>query len=121
MNNRCKIVLILTVLILFLLMVELIPVTCLFYQVTGLSCSACGMTRSFHAICRLDFISAFHYNILSIPLFFFIIFSFFILVYEFFRNRFQYIPKLLEILSRKYIVILIAILLLISFTVNNLS
>jgi len=121
MNNRSKIVCILTVLTLFLLMIEFIPVTCLFEQVAGISCPACGMTRAFHAICKFDFITAFHYNILSIPFFFFIISSFIIFVYEFFTNQYRYIPKLLEILSNKFIMILIFILLFISFVVNNLS
>lgn len=121
MSKRSKIVCILTVLTLFLLMIEFIPVTCLFQQVTGISCSACGMTRAFHAICNFDFITAFHYNILSIPFFLFILSSSIILVYEFFTNQYQYVPKLLEILSNKFVIVLISIFLLISFIVNNLS
>ena len=35
----------------------------------GICCPGCGMTRGFFAILRLDFYAAFHYHVLSIPLF----------------------------------------------------
>jgi len=121
MNNRMKNICILVILTIFLLMIEFIPVTCIFKQVTGISCPACGMTRAFHSILKLDFLGAFQYNILSIPLFVFIIFSFTILVYEIFANQFQYIPKLLKLLSNRFVICIISLLLLISFILNNIS
>lgn len=121
MKNRTKNIYILAVLILFLLMIELIPVTCIFKQVTGIYCPACGMTRAFHSILELNFIDAFRYNILSFPLFIFLLFSSLILSYEIFTNKFQYIPKLLKTLSNKFVILTISIFLLISLVLNNIS
>lgn len=121
MNNRMKNICILIVLSLFLLMIELLPVTCIFKQVTGISCPSCGMTRAFYSILKLDFLGAFQYNILSIPLFVFIISSFIILMYEIFTNQFQYIPKLLKLLSNKFVICIVTILLFTSFILNNIS
>ncbi len=42
---------------------------CPFKRVFGIDCFGCGMTRGFIAILQLDFISAFQYNPLSIPVF----------------------------------------------------
>lgn len=120
MNGRMKNICILIILVLFLLMIELIPVTCLFKQVTGISCPSCGMTRAFHSILHFDFMEAFKYNILSIPLFIFIVCSTYILVYEIIVNKWNYIPTLVKRLSNKFILIIIFILLLISFIINNL-
>ena len=35
---------------------------CLFKQLFGVSCPACGMTRAYISLLRLDIASAFHYN-----------------------------------------------------------
>lgn len=121
MNHRIKNIRILVILTLFLLMIEFIPVTCLFKQVTGISCPSCGMTRAFHCILNLDIIGAFHYNILSIPLFAFISISIIIMTYEIIANRFEYIPKLLNILSNKIVLIIILLFFFISFIINNIS
>lgn len=121
MNNRIKNFCILAVLIIFLLIIYFIPVTCFFKQVTGISCAACGMTRAFIAIFNFDFYTAFSYNILSIPLFIFIIYTIFILSYEILKNQFNYIPKLLSILSNKFFLVLLFLFILLSFIINNLS
>ena len=110
MKNRIKNVLILLILILFLLFVLNIPVTCIFKSVTGISCPACGMTRAF--------ISILHLNFLSIPLFIFICISVIIMIIEIFRNKFNYIPKLLNFLGKYWYIFII--LLIISFIWNNM-
>lgn len=120
MNARTKNICILLVLSLFLLMISLMPVTCLIYQVTGIYCPSCGMTRAFYSILHFQFIDAFNYNILSIPLFVFIIVSVFSLLYEIFKNKFTYISNLLNILSKKPVIFIILFLLLISFILNNI-
>lgn len=121
MKNRIKNISILTILTLFLLVIKIVPVTCIFNQVTGIYCPACGMTRAFHSILHLNFIDAFCYNILSIPLFIFIIFSYIILSYEVLLGKFEYVPKLLKLLSNKVILIIIFISLFISFIINNMK
>ena len=120
MKNRIKNICILTILTSFLLVIELVPVTCIFKQVTGIYCPACGMTRAFHSILNLNFRDAFSYNILSIPLFIFIVSSFLILIYETLIGKFEYVPKLLKLLSNKLILIIIFISIFISFIINNI-
>ena len=121
MQNRRKNIIILTIIITFLLILSIIPATCLFKKVTGIYCPACGMTRAFYSIIyNFDLIQAFSYNILSIPLFIFIVSSSFILIYEIITNKFNYIPKLLQLLSNKLVLAFIFIFVIISFIVNNI-
>ena len=120
-NNRMKNSCILAILLIFLLIIDLIPVTCFFKQVTGISCPSCGMTRAFHSIISFDLISAIKYNILSIPLFIFIMISISIFVYEIITNQFQYIPKLLKVLSKRPIIFFILFFFAISFLINNIT
>lgn len=120
MNNRIKNILILTILLVFLLMIKLLPVACLFWQATGIYCPACGMTRAFHSIMSFNLIEAFQYNILSIPLFLFIIITILILIYEITFNKWNYIPFILKELSSKYVIIVIFSFMLLSMIINNL-
>ncbi len=116
MKNRTKNFLILFILILFLIFVMNVPVTCIFKYVTGISCPACGMTRAFISILQFRFFDAFFLNILSIPLFLFIIISILILIIEIFQNKFNYIPKILNFLGKYWYIIII--LLILSFIWN---
>ena len=115
--NRVKNITILTILIAFLLMVAKIPVTCIFKSVTGISCPACGMTRSFLAILHFHFFESIYQNILGIPLFLFLVVSVIILLYEIVKNQFHYIPKVLHFFEKYYMIILL--LLGLSFVINN--
>ncbi|MBR1802879.1 MAG: DUF2752 domain-containing protein [Clostridia bacterium] len=117
--NRVKNITVLIILIIFLLSVAEIPVTCVFYSFTGIFCPACGMTRAFKAILHFDFLEAFHQNILSIPLFLFLIFFILTLCHEIWRNQFELIPKLLRFFEKHYGMILL--LLFLSFVINNLK
>jgi len=117
--NRVKSGLILIILISFLCFVAIMPVTCIIKTVTGIYCPACGMTRGFLAILHFNFLEACYQNLLSIPLFLFILFSVFMLGKDFVQNRFSYIPHVLHFFD-KY-AILILLLLLISFVFNNLK
>lgn len=117
--NRLKNGLILFILISFLCLVTVIPVACLFKTVTGISCSACGMTRAFLAILHFDLLEACYQNLLSIPFFLFLIFSIFMLLKDFVQNRFSYLPRLLQFLDHYGFILII--LLVISFIFNNLK
>jgi hypothetical protein len=119
MKNRTKNILIILIVILFLLFVMNIPVTCIFKSVTGISCPACGMTRAFISIVHFNFIDAFFLNILSIPLFIFMVISIFILIVEIFQNKFNYVPKLLKFFGKYWYIFII--LLVISFVWNLFS
>lgn len=117
--NRLKNGIILIILISFLCLVAVMPVTCIFKTVTGISCPACGMTRSFLAIFHFDFLTAIYHNLLGIPLFIFLIYFSFMLLKDFFQNRFTFISNLLIFLEKN--AFLIIVLLLISFLFNNLK
>lgn len=119
MNNRIKNILILTILLIFLLMIKLLPVACLFWQATGIYCPACGMTRAFHSVMSFN-LSKLQYNILSIPLFLFIIITIIILLYEIIFNKWNYIPFILKKISNKHVIIMILFSMLLSMIINNL-
>lgn len=119
--NRTKNIEILIILILTLLFVKLIPVTCLLHQVTGISCPTCGMTRAFESILCFDLYSAFSYNMLSIPLFLFIINTVFVLIYEIITNKFCYGPYLVKIFTHKPVIFCSIFLVLFSFIINNIK
>ena len=49
-----------------------IRIPCVFYEITGLLCPGCGITRMFSSLSYLDFSSAFAYNgfmLVSLPFF----------------------------------------------------
>lgn len=117
--NRLKNGIILIILISFLCLVAVMPVTCILKTVTGISCPACGMTRAFLAIFHFDFLTSIYHNLLGIPLFIFLIFFSFMLLKDFLQNRFDFIPNLLTFLE-KYSFLIIT-LLVISFLFNNLK
>lgn len=117
--NRLKNGIILIVLIGFLIIILTVPVTCIFKSVTGILCPACGMTRAFSAILRFDFLSALYLNILSIPLFIFIIYFIIRLFIDFLKNDYIFIPNLINFFDKYYIMFLF--LIFISFIFNNLK
>ena len=77
--NRIKNFIIIITLIIFLYIIAILPVTCIFKSVTGILCPACGMTRAFWSIMNFNFSQATYFNILSIPLFCFLVISVFML------------------------------------------
>lgn len=48
---------------------SLIPVTCTFRELTGLSCLTCGMTRSLHALAHGDVSGSVNYHLMGPVLF----------------------------------------------------
>lgn len=117
--NRLKNGIILMILISFLCFVIVMPVSCLFETLTGISCPACGMTRAFLAMLRFDFLSAIYYNILSIPLAIFLAYAIIRLIIDFIQNHSTFLEGVLKFLQKYYLIILL--LLGISFLFNNLK
>lgn len=118
MNYRLKNFLILIIMITFLTIIYVMPVNCLFKEFTGISCISCGMTRAFRFILSGDFVSATYTNILSIPLFVFLVYSFIYLIVDIIKNENNYINFVLYSLSRYWKFIVLA--LLISLIYNNI-
>lgn len=91
---------------------------CFFKNTFGFSCPGCGLTRAFLAIFNFDFISAIKYNIISIPLFIFILFTNILLIYDIILNK-KKTEKFLNKLSKYYILFLL--LIIITTIINNIN
>lgn len=95
-----------------------INLNCVFKTYFNVECPACGMTRAFYSILNFDFIHAFLYNILSIPLAIIVIISIFILIYDFITGNNRFLSGIKNFFTNYYILILT--LLVISFIYNNI-
>lgn len=94
---------------------SLCPINRLF----GISCFGCGMTRAFASILKMDFLTAVKYNVLSIPLFIFILLYCVLAIIDFLLEK-SFI-EIIEIqLSKKYMFIIYAILLVGSYIINSM-
>lgn len=101
----------------YLLFKGLILGECIFKKIFNISCPGCGLTRCFKAILNLDFITAFKYNILGIPLFISIIIYILLLIIDIIRNDNKVINYTFKYLGKYYYIVII--LLIISMIVNN--
>ncbi|OHD14205.1 MAG: hypothetical protein A2Y41_05470 [Spirochaetes bacterium GWB1_36_13] len=59
---------------------------CPFYHFTRLYCPGCGTGRALHSLANLEILKAFSFNILTVLLTPFLLFSFFRFLYYYFRN-----------------------------------
>ena len=90
---------------------------CIIKSHLGVNCPGCGLTRAFKAIFRLDFLEALNYNILSIPLFMFLIIFNLILAYDIFFKKdklFEFLYKCIKICP------LFLALIIIQFIIGNI-
>lgn len=112
MNNRLKKILILVLcLILGILMLfDFISIPCLFKTIFKIPCPGCGMTRAFKCIIDLDFIEAFNFNILSIPLFIFLIFMFVAIIIDIIKDSKILENKIIKILDKYWIIAIIFVI-----------
>jgi hypothetical protein len=94
-------------------------VECLFKKMFHISCPGCGLTRSFRSILNLDFINAFKYNILGIPLFILCIIYIILLIRDVIIGSDKGNKLVLYIFSKFYI--LIICLFIISMIINNIN
>ncbi len=86
-----------------------IKLGCLFKKYLHIPCPGCGLTRSFKAIFKLDFINAFKYNILGIPLFISILLFLITYIISFIFKK-DYINKLFKFYTKYSLIIIIFIL-----------
>lgn len=77
------------VILFYLLLNNCINVGCIIKKIFSIRCPGCGLTRAFICIFHLNFIKAFHYNILSIPLFLVCIISFVFVLYDIIFNKYK--------------------------------
>lgn len=79
---------------------------CIFKAIFHIPCISCGLTRGFKSILKLDFVSAYEYNVLSIPLF--IMISIFYITYLLSKIlKKDYINKLYTYLCKYYYILII--------------
>ncbi len=117
MNRLKKIFIILFELILVYLILKY-DINCFFKKYFGIRCVSCGLTRAFLAIMEFKFLDAFKYNIMSIPLFIFLIIINILFVFDvvFSSNKAE---KFLNNLSKYYTVIIIVVV--ITIVINNIN
>lgn len=84
MKNRVKsiVILIILIIIFYAFGIYGVNANCIFKSITNIECPACGLTRAFRSIIKLDFITAIKYNILSIPIAILVVVSAILLIYD---------------------------------------
>ena len=92
---------------------------CIFKSILGYSCPACGLSRGINRIFHMSIIDAIKYNILSIPVFIFILFSIIWVSIDIIKNDNSYINYILKFLEKWYIIIFI--ILFITTIINNIN
>ena len=116
-SDKKFILLIFLILLVFgVLVVFVFDVDCLFKSIFGISCPGCGLTRGFRALFYGNFKEAFFYNILTIPIFLFLVIFLVLFVIDILCNRI-FVCRYLLFLSKYYDILMI--LVIISFVFNN--
>lgn len=119
MNRLYKtFILIIETILAYLIIHKNIIIPCIFKKVLTFSCPACGLTRAFKSLLRLDFINAIKYNILLLPVLIFLLILNSLLIYDIVKNKKETNEYLIK-LGRHYK--LIIFLLLLSCIINNLK
>jgi len=95
-----------------------INIGCFFRKFFNLRCPGCGLTRAFLAIFNLDFITAFKYNIISIPLFIIIVVINILLLNDIIFNK-NRIYNFIERILKHYRLILV--LIIVTTIINNIN
>ena len=117
-NLYKKIILILLVLFLFGgLVVFVFDLHCPFKNIFHLACPGCGLTRGFKCLLNLDIKGAFYYNILTIPIFLFVVVLFVLIIIDLIKKK-EYTKKYLSFFTKYYYSIII--LLIVSMIINNI-
>ena len=117
MNKKNKILILFLylglILIFLLYMNNYIP--CAFKKIFHIPCPACGLTRAFKTILRLNIIQSLSYNILALPLTIALTLFFIYTVIDIIYNK-KYVDVILNTIIKHYY--LIIILLLLSWIIN---
>lgn len=90
---------------------------CIFKKYLKISCPACGLTRAFKALFKLDIYTAFRYNILSVPIAIILCIAICNLCFDIVTGKNTFTQRLKHFVSNYYILIILGIG--ISFVYNN--
>lgn len=91
---------------------------CLFRKFFHIKCPACGLTRALIQITKFNFIKAFNYNILSIPLLLLIFYLSFNLIKCIIKKDFTFFKNFKDFIIKHYLIIFI--ILIINMIINNI-
>ena len=105
------------IIILLFLFTQLINCPCLFKKIFKISCPACGLTRAFKEILKLNFISSLKYNILAIPLLIILFLLTILYLIDIFTQN-NYFEKYINSISKNYKIIIF--ILTINMIINNI-
>lgn len=119
MTNKKGIFLIFSILLVFgILVVFIFDVNCVFKSITNIPCPGCGLTRGFRSLFQGNIIKAEGYNILTVPIFIFLMISLLLFLVDVFKKS-NKLDKFLKSISNHYI--LIIILIIISWIINIIN
>lgn len=121
MNRIQKILLLCLVVFLFFfiyLSFYFFPYECPFQRFLHIACPGCGLTRSFLAIFRFDFIASLNYNLLGIPLFLLCIVLLCALCIDIIFKK-NYFLKIFHFLEKHSLLLLI--IAIINMIINNIK
>lgn len=119
-NRLINVFILIIVSILFVMLFVLkIEIPCMFKTILGISCAGCGMTRAVNEILNLNFIQAFKYNMLSVPLVIFGIVSVFMIIYDTIKNSDNFLKFIDKVFTKFWYIFVILIIL--SMVINNIK
>lgn len=98
-----------------ILVVFVFDVNCVFKSVFGIACPGCGLTRGFRELFSGNLVGAFKYNILTIPIFLFLLGTMVLFLFDVFLKR-DYLIKYFNFFGRYYIYVIVLVFL--SFLIN---
>ncbi len=116
MVKRIRSLLIALIIMILFLFLWFVRPNCIFKDLIGIPCPACGLTRAFENIFCGNFINSFDYNILGFPLFIFGSAMIGMLIYDLFKNDDLFVRFLTICFNRYYW--LIIVMLLLSWGIN---
>lgn len=121
MNSFHKKVLILFLILLVfgILVVFVFDAHCIIKHTIGIACPGCGLTRGFRALISLNIKDAIYYNILTIPIFIFLVSVVIIYFIDIIKKK-NYLEKYFKFFTKKYVIIIIIVLIIITMVINNI-
>lgn len=102
-----------------ILVVFVFDIKCIFKKIFHIACPGCGLTRGFRSLLRLDIKEAIYYNILTIPIFLFLLITSLVFIIDLIKNK-NYLEKYLLFFTKKYVLIIIIIITIITMIINNI-
>ena len=111
MVKRIRSLLIALIIMILFLFLWFVRPNCIFKDLIGIPCPACGLTRAFENIFCGNFINSFDYNILGFPLFIFGVAGVVLLIYDLVKNDNLLERFLLTCFNKYYWLIIIMLIL----------